>query len=447
VTVEEAGQLTGQSVEDIRRWQELGLLNEGDELSVEDVERVRLIGFAGRRGVAPADLARINEVQGDLLDVFVRWATRPGQDVLYSRDELAERAGLEPELLDRILSAAGLRDRSYGYEDDLEALELVNTALKFGFPDEALIQILRVVSDSLAKASEAMVRVFHIYVHERFRAEGLSGAELLATTQSLADPMSELVEPMIVYFHRRSWERANREDMLLHLLEETAPPSAVPGELVRTILFVDLSSFTPLTEAMGDAAAARIIERFSDMVRDTAAGCDGQVLKQIGDEFMLVFPDPARAVTFGVGIQAAATAEPRFPALRIGAHVGPVLYREGDYLGANVNLAARVTSASSRNQFAVTDAVRHAVDDPECEFVSLGPRSLKGVGEAVELFAVRKGSRVSRVPDPVCGMELDESTAEANLTWEGQRLLFCSEACLRRFLDNPGRYQVEPSGG
>jgi class 3 adenylate cyclase len=210
---------------------------------------------------------------------------------------------------------------------------------------------------------------------------------------------------------------------------------------VRTILFVDLSSFTPLTEAMGDAAAAGIVERFSDMVRDKAADCDGQVLKQIGDEFMLVFPDPQRAVSFGIGMQQVAAAEPRFPALRIGAQSGSILYREGDYVGANVNLAARVTSAAVRNQFLVTDAVREAVDLDNVEFDHVGSRSLKGVSEPVDLFEVRTGEeRVMRTADPVCGMELDEDTAEARLVWHDRPLLFCSEGCLRLFLQDPDRY-------
>src|SRR5881227_333463 len=152
--------------------------------------------------------------------------------------------------------------------------------------------------------------------------------------------------------------------MILHLLEDAAPPSAVPGEIVRTILFVDLSSFTPLTEAMGDAAAAGIVERFSDMVRDAAAAC-----------------------------------EPRFPALRIGAQSGSVLYGEGDYVGANVNLAARVTSAAQRNQFLVTGAVREVVEQDGIEFDSVGSRSLKGISEAVDLYEVRTGEeRKPRTP-------------------------------------------------
>jgi hypothetical protein len=62
---------------------------------------------------------------------------------------------------------------------------------------------------------------------------------------------------MIAYLHRKAWERAFAEDLILHLAEEETAPSAVPGEFCRAFLFADLCSFTPLTEVMGDAAAAR----------------------------------------------------------------------------------------------------------------------------------------------------------------------------------------------
>src|SRR5436305_11402439 len=257
MTLDDIAGFSGESADTIKHWQELGLLAAGDEFGADDLERVGLVGFAARRGVSPEDMARYCEENGDWLEVFVRWGIRPGQDVAYDRSELARRADLDPEILEKILSAAGLRDRLYGYEDDLETAQLIATALKFGFPLEPLLQIARVMSDSLGRISEAMVRLFHVHVHEQFRAQGLSGPALMAATQNLADPMSELVDPLVMYLHRKAWERANREDMILHLLEEAAPPSAEPGEIVRTILFVDLSSFTPLTEAMGDAAAAR----------------------------------------------------------------------------------------------------------------------------------------------------------------------------------------------
>lgn len=436
MTLDEVSALLGVTATELRDWQRLGLIGQGDELGSEDVERARLIVFADRRGVPPADLARISGDQGDLLGPFVRWALRPGREVTVTPDEAAERAGIDRELLDRLWTAAGLRDQRHAFQEDVDALRLLKAAIDLGLPVDAVLQIVRVLADSSTRVAETMTRVFHLYVHEGFRAHGLSGETLMAATQSVADPMLDLVEPAVLYFHRKSWERANRDDMLLHLVEQTTTPSPVAGELHRTILFVDLSSFTSLTEAMGDAAAARIVERFSDMVRDTAAACDGQVVKQIGDEFMVVFATQTAAISFGVDIRQAATAERRFPALRIGAHAGTVLYRDGDYLGANVNLAARVTSAAARNQFLVTDALRSAVSRRDLDVVPVGRRDLKGVQEPVELFEVLAGDDPEgRHTDPVCGMELDEDSAEARLTWRDARLLFCSQRCLRLFLE------------
>src|SRR5213079_881519 len=98
-----------------------------------------------------------------------------------------------------------------------------------------------------------------------------------------------------------------------------------------------------------------------------------------------------------------AAAESRFPALRIGSHVGSVLYREGDYVGTSVNLAARVTAAAQRNQFLVTEAVRRQLGELEVDVVALGTRSLKGLGEEVELFEIRRtGVQGTKVVDPVC---------------------------------------------
>jgi adenylate cyclase len=236
--------------------------------------------------------------------------------------------------------------------------------------------------------------------------------------------------------------------MMLHLAEEATAPSEVPGELVRAFLFVDLSSFTPMTEAMGDTAAAQVVQRFSQLVRDGVAHCSGQVFKQIGDEFMLVFPDGHCAAMCGLEIQEAAAVEPRFPALRMGAHVGLVLYRDGDYVGTAVNTAARVVAAATRNQFLVTDAVVGQLGDLDIEVETLGPRRLKGLTDEVELFELRhKGGKATRVVDPVCGMELDDESASARLDWQGQPHLFCSERCLRRFLDDPPRYAVATSSG
>jgi class 3 adenylate cyclase len=207
------------------------------------------------------------------------------------------------------------------------------------------------------------------------------------------------------------------------------------------MLFIDLSSYTPLTEAMGDAAAATVVSRFSDIVRTVAIAHDGQIVKQIGDEFMLAFPTAVTAVSFGVSARTRTQAEPHFPGVRIGCHCGSVLYREGDYYGSTVNLAARVTSAAGRDQFLVTDAVREQIADAGWEVHRAGTRSLKGIAGEVELFDVEPSHRTDRPIDPVCGMALDVvgGTTFA-FDHEDREILFCSEHCRDQFIAAPGRY-------
>jgi len=113
------------------------------------------------------------------------------------------------------------------------------------------------------------------------------------------------------------------------------------------VLFVDLASFTSLTATMGDQTAADVLRRFSNTVRTKAIRHRGRIVKQIGDAFMLMFTQPTDAIEFGLAMAHFVDAEPQFPALHIGAHQGTVLYREGDYLGGTVNLAARVAAAGA----------------------------------------------------------------------------------------------------
>ena len=122
---------------------------------------------------------------------------------------------------------------------------------------------------------------------------------------------------------------------------------------------------------------------------------------------MLIFARPADAIEFGLAMRRFVDDEPQFPALHIGADHGKVLYREGDYVGGTVNLAARVASAGAAGQFLITEDLRDAGQDvADADFASLPPRRLKGIPNPVCLVEVRhrapQGS--SRETDPVCGM-------------------------------------------
>ena len=80
------------------------------------------------------------------------------------------------------------------------------------------------------------------------------------------------------------------------------------------------------------------------------------MIKTIGDEVMVVGSDPASPDRLGRRLPPLMHDErPTLP--RIGIHHGQVLYRDGDYYGHEVNLAARVAARAAGGEVLVTRPV------------------------------------------------------------------------------------------
>jgi class 3 adenylate cyclase/YHS domain-containing protein len=445
LTLEELSAHTGEPPDELRRWRSMGLLRATDDETFpqEDEERVRVIQLIARRGIDLEALARA-EATSPFLDDGLERIFRHGPT--YSLSETAGLAGVDVQLATRYFRAANLLyDGARFNREDMAALRGAKRVLEAGLPEEALLQVTRAYAHATERAAEAGQRAFHFYVHERMRAAGMSPAEQHEGRERVRQHTLALNEPTLLYHFRKADQKARRSDLILHVAEELglSETPSFPGQVNSAVLFVDLSDFTPLSEAMGDVKAAAVLDTFSLLVRDVVHECDGQVIKQIGDEFMLVFPDAASAVNAALGIEALVGHEPQFPAARSGIHWGQVLYREGDYLGAAVNLAKRVASEAGRHQVLVTAAVRDAAKAlAGVEFVRLGKRKLKGVAEEVDLYEARQAGAASseKTIDPVCGMELGPAEVAARLTLDGVERTFCSDSCLRQFVVAPERY-------
>jgi adenylate cyclase len=275
----------------------------------------------------------------------------------------------------------------------------------------------------------------------------LSPAELMNATEDVSDRLLAAVEPTVLYFHRKGWVSASRDDLALHVAQasEQSAPAVVPGQLLAAVVFTDLARFTPLTEAMGDAAAAEVVQRFSDIVRTATSACRGRVVKQIGDEFMVIFFEPRAAIECALQIDERASSESHFPAVRSGAHWGDVLYREGDWVGATVNIAARLAAQAEAHELVVTATLATAAGPlPDVRTTPLGTRPLKGLTEDLDLCLIQREQPGDgdRIVDPVCGMEMHADHAAARLELAGDLRAFCSNECLQRFVANPDRYQA-----
>src|SRR5499427_10878286 len=76
---------------------------------------------------------------------------------------------------------------------------------------------------------------------------------------------------------------------------DTLPKAMTLISKERAILFADVSGSTALYELLGDKPAAKAIDALLGVLREVISTRDGQVVKTIGDELMVVFNNPAAA--------------------------------------------------------------------------------------------------------------------------------------------------------
>jgi class 3 adenylate cyclase len=185
-------------------------------------------------------------------------------------------------------------------------------------------------------------------------------------------------------------------------------PPATPGEvgqssLTHGFLFADLRDYTSYVDTHGDRAGAALLERYRELVRAAVADGHGAEIRTEGDSFYVVFDSVSAAVRCGLSIIAAAAttaADPQPVRVGVGVHAGETLETAEGYVGAAVNIAARLCAEARAGELVVSDTVRALTRTSlEVAFEPLGTRRLKGVAEPVALYrVVPRGAAAITVP-------------------------------------------------
>jgi class 3 adenylate cyclase/YHS domain-containing protein len=226
-----------------------------------------------------------------------------------------------------------------------------------------------------------------------------------------------------------------------------------PGErapITATFLFADIAGFTALTEAHGDEQAATLVADFCDAVRAELPTFGGTQIKTIGDALLLRIEDPRQAVLLGLRIANDVLTGHGAPTVRVGMHQGTAIERDGDYIGAAVNLAARVSAAAIGGDVlltAHTAALAPAIDGVLYE--SRGRQALRNVRDPVELVAARRQGHTSDqglAIDPVCRMAVDPARAAGRLNYGDVTYFFCTLTCAGEFARHPELFAQRSPG-
>jgi len=261
--------------------------------------------------------------------------------------------------------------------------------LDAGFPLVAFLQLVRVYAQSMRRIAEAEVRLFHLYVDEPLIWDAVPELEMAEEMGELAADILPLATPLTEYLHQRYLRFFVEQDVVGHMEADAAAVDTAEMELGHvhvSLCFIDLTGFTRYTEEEGDMEALDVVENFVASVEATLPR-EATIVKTIGDEVMVVSPDPGTLTEWAVGFLSLFQQRPQ---PRVGLHYGQAVYRDGDYFGGDVNLAHRVVTRALGGEVLATDAVADAIADSEyLEFEPIGEVELKGFPEPTPLVSVR----------------------------------------------------------
>jgi predicted ATPase/class 3 adenylate cyclase len=173
-----------------------------------------------------------------------------------------------------------------------------------------------------------------------------------------------------------------------------------------TFLFTDIEGSTRLLQDLGEGYRA-IQDRHAELIREAISPHGGCEVRTEGDALFVAFASAPDAVGAAIDIQRAMAAEAWTHGdplrVRIGMHTGEGVLGGGDYIGIDVNRAARIAAAGHGGQVLISDATRSLVEHGLPDGVTirdLGAHRLKDIEHPEHLFDLAIDRLPSDFPPP-----------------------------------------------
>ena len=395
VGLEDIADRVGRDVEEIRRWEELGLLAADEERDPGSNEtrwersvfdRAALIDLALREGADEAQLVHA-ATQDNLMWVAM-------EKVLTGRagmtgQEAADAADVSFEFFTSIWQALGLPagELSSPVFDrrDVAVLRTLG-AVNVVFTEEDIAETASVVGRAMAEVSTSLTDIFRRRIAEPFYDAGGTETDVVLRLSALRSMLVPTMAPVLETALQRHLDSAIRSEIGARM-EDLLEPGA--DNRILSVAFVDLVGFTAVSERLSAADVRSVAAKLLRAGEATVSQHGGRVVKGIGDAVMFTAPDPVRAAQAAIEICEAASADDDMPDARAGIGHGPVLPGYADYFGRTVNLASRLCSAAKPHEVLIhVDGAAPDEEEWRAAGLSVSPRKvrkLKGIGDVQAL--------------------------------------------------------------
>lgn len=177
-----------------------------------------------------------------------------------------------------------------------------------------------------------------------------------------------------------------------------------------TFLFSDIEGSTRLVGELEESVYRELIEQHHRLLREVFSAHEGVERGTQGDGFLVVFSDAPSAVAAAVEAQGslAAAAWPSGAEIRVrmGLHSGRGVPGGDDYIGIDINRAARIASLAHGGQVLISDSTRALAERSLPEGVAIkevGEHRLKGLDRPERIFQLTIEGLRTDFPTPVGG--------------------------------------------
>jgi adenylate cyclase len=160
-----------------------------------------------------------------------------------------------------------------------------------------------------------------------------------------------------------------------------------PQRKLAAILFTDIEGYTLMMQR-DETHAMMVVQRHQEVMEKLVDQFKGEVLNNYGDGSLSIFPSVTGAVRCAFEMQKLFLGEPFVP-LRIGIHVGEVLFQEDKVFGDGVNIASRIESLGQPGTVLFSREVLDKIENkPEFQTRPIGKFRFKNVERPLEVFAL-----------------------------------------------------------
>lgn len=163
--------------------------------------------------------------------------------------------------------------------------------------------------------------------------------------------------------------------------------AANPTRELAAIMFSDIVGYTAIM-GRDEQRAMRALAAHRELLRSILPRFNGRLIGEIGDGTLSSFHSAVDAVNCAREIQASLASDSELR-IRIGIHVGDVVFTEKTVLGDGVNVASRIHELAPPGGSCISERVYEEIrNKPEFQVKDLGEKKLKNVARPIRVYAL-----------------------------------------------------------